>query len=156
MSGKQPDLDPKKIQSKYPALVIQPFTNFPSKQEYQEYLRSLVKTAKHASNSEQTRSFKYNENSMVSHRRSINKQGYKNNTARMSEIRKQLMDLSKQIFSAKEANWSANTSALEVEKKALQNKLSRLEYPELFKNGTGGRRTHKKRRSSHTRKRRSM
>ena len=70
----------------------------------------------------------------------------------MKDVRKKLAEVSRKIFNAKEANWNTNTSTLEAEKQQLLNQLSTLEG--YTNNGTGGRRTHKKRRSSRTCKQR--
>ena len=128
-------------------------TDFESSKEYIDYLLKMILSKSNAENSNLTAYKKTIRNKYVSQQRQNNQQGYQNNTERMRDLRKQLVELSKKIFKAKEANWKTNTSTLEAEKKALQNELTRLEYPDLYKNGTGGRRTHKKRHRTYTRRR---
>jgi len=101
-------------------------------------------------NSRKTAQNKIKNNAYVSNQRLKNQQGYKNNTSAMKDLRKKLAEISKKIFTAKEADWNTNTSTLEAEKQQLLNQLSTLEG---HTNGIGGRRTHKKRRSSRTCKR---
>ena len=143
------------LKSKIPNTIQLPsHKDFETHSGYFKYLINMIYMTPYASNSIVATTKKRTANATVVEQRQKNQQGYSNNTARMSELRKQLLELSKTIYSKKEKNWKTNTSLLEEEKNELQNELTRLEYPEIFKNGKGGRRTHKKRSSFRTCKRR--
>jgi hypothetical protein len=124
--------------------------DFESIKEYIDYLLKIIVSHSNASNSNTTADKKGELNAYVFNQRLRNQQGYKNNTSAMRDLRKKLVEISTKIYYAKEKNGSANTFAMDTEKQQLLNQLSKLESR---KNSTGGRRTHKKRYRTYTRRR---
>jgi hypothetical protein len=125
-------------------------TDFESSKEYIDYLLKMIISKSNASNSNTTADKKRKLNAYVSNQRLGNQQGYTNNTSAMRDLREKLVEISTKIYRIKEKNRSANTSMMDTEKQQLLNQLSALES---HKNGKGGRRTHKKRYRTYTRRR---